>query len=265
MRNKIKKIAIVGCGHIGEQILSRLKREADFRFCSFAITRRNKKKGETIAKKYKVKYSKENFRAVEEVNIVWLCVGPDQIAKVIQQITPTLKKNCIVFSVAVAISQKYIATLLPKQVVIRYMPSPLFKISKGVALISGPSNAEFEYWKKILKGWSSDLIAVKASCSSAFYAAIFNHLLLCAQRIRSGLTDEKLKTILSLVGADTFTYLQDKNIKEVQKLIKNAATPGGMTEAGLKILNSPEVGAMFEQTISKTVSRSKTLQKSYEK
>ena len=271
---KIKKITIIGCGHIGERILSQIK-EKSFSSCSFIITRRNKKAGKAIAKKYKVEYCNQNSRAVTNADVVWLCVRPNQMTAAIKEIKSNLKENCIIFSVAVAISRAYIAKLLPKQNIIIYMPSPLFNINQGVALISGLRDSRFKSWQNILKKWSSDLIIVKdkdmhlfttiTSCSSAFYAAILNLLFLGSKKIQANLNDKKLKSILALVGAETLFYLKDKDIKEIQTLIKNAATPGGMTEAGLRTLNATETKRIFERFIRATVLRAKTLQKSNEK
>jgi len=221
----LNKVAIIGCGNIGEQVLKNLRKD------SFAdkiyITRRNRMRGLSLAKKYKVIHT-SNEEAIKNAGIVWLCVRPSEYAKLLREIKPFIK-NKIVISVAVDLSQKYVKSFCPKAIVIRYMPSLLIVEKKGIALLVKDKRVIPNNLLKSLQNWSTCLYIIKdndmhlyttiVASGSVFVVA----LLLNAISSVGGKVDKE--TFLKVV-LESINFIKDKNIKDWQNIVNFAATPG---------------------------------------
>ena len=72
------------------------------------------------------------------------------------------------------------------------------------------------------------------------------------------------ETFLKVV-LESINFIKDKNIKDWQNIVNFAATPGWMTGEGLKIINSPPTKKVMKNIIDNTVSKSKEIQKQFEK
>jgi len=267
-----EKIAIIGCGNIGEQILRYLKLEKGLKF-DINISRRTKSKGCHLARKYKVNYFPNNIEAIKDAKIIWLCVGPQQFSTVLKEIRPFVRSNQVIISVAVAISQKYLKKFFPRSPVIRYMPSPLITEGKGIAILVEDKRKLPSKWKKIIAKWSSELYTVPdskmhlyttlASCSSAFIAALLVNLL--SDLPGSGRDQLEYKRVILGASRDTLAFLEGKSISEWKKMVEFAATPEGVTVGGLKVINSKIARKIAKRIVLGAVKKSKRVQKSCEK
>jgi pyrroline-5-carboxylate reductase len=106
------------------------------------------------------------------------------------------------------------------------------------------------------------LAADLSSCAPAFYAAICRSL--CAAAGRHGaLTPEEIKEISVATLYGTAKLLQETG-ESFSGLIKSVATPGGISEEGVKILDRT-LPAVFDEVLSVTLSkRRKVLQQMHE-
>ncbi|NDE89174.1 MAG: pyrroline-5-carboxylate reductase, partial [Micrococcales bacterium] len=148
-------VAILGCGAMGSAILSGMLHHGTSAE-GVKVTALRKESAEQLAKKFKVTaYATEyqpnaNSLAVQGASLVLLSVKPNQIVKVIQEISPVLAEGALIVSVAAGVTTATMESRLPKGVaVIRAMPNTPALIGKGVTGISAGASATAEQVSRV--------------------------------------------------------------------------------------------------------------------
>ncbi|MEE9218918.1 MAG: pyrroline-5-carboxylate reductase [Acidobacteriota bacterium] len=127
------RIAIIGAGKIGEALIAGLlNANAISRKQIIATTRRSERAVE-VRRRYGVRASTKNCEAVAASNIVVLCVKPQAMLEVLQEIRTTIKPRHLVISVAASVSTRYIERHLGGKIpVIRTMPNTPCQLREGM-------------------------------------------------------------------------------------------------------------------------------------
>ncbi|MBN1896633.1 MAG: NAD(P)-binding domain-containing protein [Candidatus Aenigmarchaeota archaeon] len=260
------KIAILGCGEIGEQILRNL-RESD-KDSEIWITRRNSKKGHEIAEKYSAAYNESNVKAIENADVIFLCLRPADMYDVLNEIKPHVEGSQTIISTAASISIEYIKRFFNGPVT-RYIPSPLITENGGVAIVSGDGIPG--YLKPFMSKWSSkmhvvdendmELFTILTSSGSAFISTALVNVL-----DRLPVSDKRLpkELILDVIDA-TAESLRKKSIDECRDVMKFCSTPDGITAEGIRVLSDEKTKNMLADVVLSSLAKSKNMKKEYEK
>ena len=129
MKNKLPKIAILGGGNIGLSLAKGLVKSGKYKAKDIAITRRSRASLDAI-KKLGFTASEKNPSAVAANELIVICVLPQQLNTVLDEIKPAVdpKKHLLV-SVVSGVTTKDFQQRLGKQVeVIRGMPNTAIAI-----------------------------------------------------------------------------------------------------------------------------------------
>ncbi|WP_104086325.1 pyrroline-5-carboxylate reductase [Arthrobacter sp. GMC3] len=145
-----KKIVFLGCGSMGEAILTGLL-AAGTAPASVTVTVRRPERAEELAQLHGVtamasnEEPDANAQAVAGASVVILGVKPVGTAALCREIAPHLDAQAVVISVAAAVSLGQLeGALHPGQPVVRSMPNTPLKVGRGVvALSAGTSVDEF--------------------------------------------------------------------------------------------------------------------------
>ena len=144
----MKKVVFLGCGSMGEAILSGML-AAGTSPSSVAVTVRRPERANELAMRHGVTAlaSKEepgaNVQAVAGANVVILGVKPVGIIDLCREIADALEPDTVVISVAAAVSLEQLeGALRPGQPVVRSMPNTPLKVGRGVVALSAGSSAD---------------------------------------------------------------------------------------------------------------------------
>lgn len=144
----MKKIVFLGCGSMGEAILSGML-AAGTAPSSVVVTVRRPERAHELATRHGVTAlaSKEepgaNAEAVAGAGVVVLGVKPVGIMELCREIADSLPSDAVVVSVAAAVSLAQLeGALLPGQPVVRSMPNTPLKVGRGVVALSAGSAAD---------------------------------------------------------------------------------------------------------------------------
>lgn len=141
----MKKIVFLGCGSMGEAILSGML-AAGVSPQSVVVTVRRPERANELATRHGVtalasnEESGANVQAVEGAGVVILGVKPAGIMDLCREIASSLESAAVVISVAAAVSLEQLEGALPAgQPVVRSMPNTPLKVGRGVVALSAGS------------------------------------------------------------------------------------------------------------------------------
>jgi len=147
---KLKKIAVLGGGNIGESITRGLIKTDIITPGNITVTRRNVHLIEHL-KTEGVNIHSDNCKAVSDSEIVILALQPKQIRDLLQEITPELKADKhILVSVVTGVSINEIQEIVGKKIpLFRAMPNTAISIQNSMTCLA-TNNAAEDQKKSIL-------------------------------------------------------------------------------------------------------------------
>lgn len=144
----MKKVVFLGCGSMGEAILSGML-AAGTSPSTVAVTVRRPERAHELATRHGVTAlaSNEepgaNAQAVAGASVVILCVKPVGIIDLCREIADSLESDTVVVSVAAAVSLAQLeGALRPGQPVVRSMPNTPLKLGRGLVALSAGAAAD---------------------------------------------------------------------------------------------------------------------------
>lgn len=132
---KNNRIAIIGCGNLGQTIAHGLLDDAAFEASNLTVTKRNVDSLADLAAKG-VSVLSDNKKAVEQCEIVVLAVKPYNVEPILNEIKDVLEPNHILISVATGISLEELKTWSGQELpIFRAMPNTAADVNESMTLI----------------------------------------------------------------------------------------------------------------------------------
>lgn len=222
-----------------------------------------------IKSKFNIKVTTDNKEAARNSDIVFICVKPQDIDIVLNEIKSEVKNQLIV-SIAAGIKIKHIESALGKKRIIRVMPNINCIVGEMAAGFSAGKYATKEDINEVEKLLNSagiscfikeELIDALSSISGAgpaFFAYFIESM--AKAGIKNGLQKEMAYKLAAKTALGTGKLLIEKNLSP-EELIKMVASKKGITIAGLNVLNKNKASKIIETTINAAIKRSKELGK----
>ena len=115
-----KSIAFIGTGKMAVALISCIYNKKFVK--SIIASDKNENNLEKIKKQFNIKTTTDNKEAVKNSDIVFICVKPQDIDEILNEIKDAVKNQLIV-SIAAGIKLKHLESKLKKKRVIRVMPN----------------------------------------------------------------------------------------------------------------------------------------------
>ena len=136
-------IAILGCGRIGEALLTGLLSAG---WTDIVVTSRTQERAAALREQHGVEASTDNAAAVREASLVVVAVKPQDIDALLAEVGPLLTPEHTVLSVAAAIPTAQVeARVAPGVPVVRAMPNAPSTVHEGMAGICAGAHAGEEH------------------------------------------------------------------------------------------------------------------------
>jgi pyrroline-5-carboxylate reductase len=245
----MKNIGVIGTGNIGSRLISLLCRNGSQNHLT--VTDKDFQKGEILADKHEICFeSIEN--TIQISDIIFLTVKPDQIKPICQtiNINSYINDQKTIVSVAAGISLESLSNWTDKQHrVVRCMPNLPICNGDGTILWYGNTKDIHPYKCEdyilldlITQGPTSiwvdsekliDAGTIVSGCTPAHIAKIYGIYLEISKDL--GFTETQSKLLLHNSFVGTMKLLADT---EYDKIIKEVASKGGVTEKGLEIMDN---------------------------
>ncbi len=262
------QLGFIGTGRIARALIAGLStrpKTTMYGFDSNAATLRD------ICNDYPVSSVISIPEIARQAQVLILAVKPYQIADVLAELKPSLTENHLIISVAAGISSEFIrANGISELKVIRVMPNTPAFVGEGMTAICGGKNASdhdvtlardiFSAIGRVALLNESQMDAATALSGSG--PAYMFHILdsLAEGGVQSGLAhnDALLLAAQTMLGAAKMAL---SGTKKPDELKRDVTTPGGTTEAGLKVMDEQHIRQILIDTVAAAASRSHELMK----
>lgn len=266
----VKTIAIIGAGNMGASLLGGLIKN-NYSPEKLWITDADQAKLLHLKQQFNVNTTADNLIAVQAADTVILAVKPQHLAQVVKEIAPALKqKKPLLLSVAAGIRinsiEKWIGAEIP---IVRAMPNTPALIGCGATALYANKHvttAEKDLAESILRAVSvviwvndeklMDTITALSGSGPAYFFLMIEALQNAA--IELGLSAEaaKLLTQQTAYGAARMAMESDIDVNELRKRV---TSPGGTTEAALKIMEESKLTHIYKNALIAAKKRSEEL------
>jgi pyrroline-5-carboxylate reductase len=264
-----RRVAILGCGKIGESLLGGLL-SSGWREPSevVATVRRDDRIGE-LRGHYGIEVLRSNSEAAAGAGLVVIAVKPQDIEALLGEIGPLIQPEQTVLSVAAAIPTAAIENHLGSPVpVVRSMPNAPAVVHEGIAGICAGSHAGEDHLGlaeeclshlggvvRVPERYMDAVTAVSGS-GPAYFALIAEGMIEAGLLL--GLSREITTRLVVQTMLGTAKLLRDEHIHPVE-LREAVTSPGGTTIRAIRELERAGVRAALLNAIQAAMERSKEL------
>jgi pyrroline-5-carboxylate reductase len=131
-----KRVAVIGSGKIGTILMQAMLRQGLLCADLIHATVQHEEKARTLSKDLNIRVSTDNLTAVRDSEIALVCVKPQVVGQVMQQIAPVVTPEKILISVAASVPTDYMEKRLPeKSKIVRAMPNTPSMVGCGMTAI----------------------------------------------------------------------------------------------------------------------------------
>jgi pyrroline-5-carboxylate reductase len=264
-----KKIAFLGGGNMAEALIKGILAAGTAKVGQISVTDISFDRLEYLKKAYGIIVQKSNKDAMSQADVVLLCVKPQVMDKLLEEVAPAAGSGKLVISIAAGITLARIEKALTANPrVVRVMPNTPALVLAGAAALAGGKNAT-----------GDDLAVAQSIFNSVGRAVVVEEKLMDAVTGLSGsgpayvfmiidaLSDAGVKAglprQLALELAAQTVYGSAKMVLETGehpgKLRDMVTSPGGTTIEGLHALEKGKLRATLMNAVEAATARSREL------
>ncbi len=226
-----------------------------------------------LAEKYSVIVCEENSELAAKVEMVVLSIKPQNMSEALESIKDALGADKLVISIAAGIKVANITAVLGDIAVVRVMPNTPALIGEGASALFANERAKpmlekamaiFSSVGKAVVVDDEDLIDVVTAVSGsgpAYYFLLMEEMIKAG--VQLGLPEDVAKDLVlqTAKGAGLLATEADKNGESPAELRRKVTSPGGTTEAALKVFAEGRIGELISAAIIRARDRGRELAK----
>ena len=264
-----RRIAILGCGKIGESLLAGLLSTGWREPSEIVATARREERAVELRERHGVEATLSNEEAVAGAGLVVLAVKPQDFDALLGEVGPALSPEQTVLSVAAAIPTSAIEQRVTSGVpVVRAMPNAPATVHEGIAGVCAGAHAGDEHLaaaEEVLSHLGAvvrvperymDAVTAVSGSGPAYFALLSEAMIEAG--ILLGLSREISTQLVVQTMLGTAVLLRDEKMHPVE-LREAVTSPGGTTIRAIHELEQAGVRAAFLNAIQAAMVRSREL------
>jgi pyrroline-5-carboxylate reductase len=263
------KITFIGCGVMGEAILSAILDKGLNLPQEISISDINEARRRHLKQKYGVEVASSNPGALTGRDIIILAIKPQNLAKVMAELSGQLKPSQLVLSIIAGARINSLRLGLKHDCIVRAMPNTPAQIGEGISVWT--PTAEVTKQQKI---WAGSILgamgteiyiddekyidmATAVSGSGPAYIFLFMEALIDAA-VNIGLPRDMAQELVlhTVLGSGHFSQKSDKPLAVLRTMV---TSPGGTTEAALHKLAEKDFSNLILQAVVAAYNRAQEL------
>ncbi len=223
----------------------------------------------SLKKRHGVRTSPDNRGAMKDADIALLCVKPQQMSQVLEELRGHLSRKTLIISIAAGIRINFIQERLPAgSPVVRVMPNTPALLRAGALVYCTGPNAKAIHHKlavailsaagKVWRTGEEQMDAVTALSGSGPAYVFFLAECLTEAGKQLGLADSLSEELArqTVYGAG---LMLSQSAEEAAVLRERVTSPGGTTAAALKVLEDQQMRTIFKNALTAASRRSREL------
>ena len=141
-----KRLAVLGAGKMGGILLQAFLKSGVVAAENLCATVAHQERAKTLARQLDISVTCNDAAAAKNADVILLCVKPQAVGEVVQQIRPEVGPEQVVISVAASVPTSYIEERLPAKVpVVRAMPNTPAMVGAGITGVCAGSHATSQH------------------------------------------------------------------------------------------------------------------------
>ena len=256
------KIAFLGTGSMATSIIKALLRERYFTPTQVIATHYKSDKIRKLRKILPIDIISSNIEAVKLSEIIFLCVRPQQIGELLEEIRDYCTDDKIIVSIAAGVPLEKIRQRIshkPKNIFHLHPASLAFSSKKiGVSFLSPYSGAQPEQTKivkhiatafgevEILKESDLNKYIVMAGCVPGYLSLVVLYLSEIGKEL--GIKPRRSLELEKKMLVGVRSAIVEENY-EPQQIIRLIATKGGVTQEGLNTFEKENLKAIIKKAV----------------
>ncbi len=265
-----KRIAFVGGGRMGEAIIKGVIGSGLCGKTDISVSDTSAERLDFLKKVYGVKTFADNREMIAGADIILLCVKPQIIEKVLEDIADICGLNKLIISIAAGIKIAAIKNQLPGEAgrVIRVMPNTPAMIGEGMSAIAASQGVTDEDMADamaifgavgkavVVKEEMIDAVTGLSGSGPAFIYTVIESLADAGVKLGLARDVADLLAAQTVKGAAEMALKSGKNVGELRDMV---TSPGGTTIAGLQALEQGGIREVLISAVETAAKRSKEL------
>ncbi|MEW9049556.1 MAG: late competence protein ComER [Neobacillus sp.] len=255
------KIGIIGTGNMGRILVESLIEGKAISPSSMVITNRTITKAKLLKDRYKgLRVGMNATEVASQTDLVFVCVKPMDVYRILDEINPYLTKNKCVVSITSPINTKQIESKVECSVA-RVIPSITNRALTGASLLTFGDQCSDEWKIKVETLFTKISVPVNieekitrvasdiVSCGPAFFSYLLQRFILAA--VKETEIDQETATVMAsemIVGLGELIKQGHYTLPSLQEKV---CVKGGITGEGIKVMDE-ELGELFEHLFQAT-------------
>jgi pyrroline-5-carboxylate reductase len=266
-------IGFIGSGNMAEALIKSIISAKVYKPDSIFISDIRAERLKFLADNYGVVGVSSNSELVEKAATFVLSVKPQNMSEALESIKDSPVSDKLVISIAAGVKVVKIASVLGDIAIVRVMPNTPALIGEGASALFANEKAKpmlnkalaiFSAVGKAVVVDDENLMDAVTAVSGSGPAYFF---LLMEEMIKAGielsLPEDVAKNLVlqTAKGAGMLAVEADKNNESPAVLRRKVTSPGGTTEAALKVFEEGKISEMISAAITRARDRSRELAK----
>lgn len=263
-----KKIAFIGAGHITHILLASMMKTGAIQSSQIIVSNPSTEKLKKLKTLFNVNVTTDNKLAMKFADWIFINVRPEIVRIVIEELKMIQLKNKLIISVAAGIPLSIFEAVGKDLPVIRMIPNPPVQFGKGIVAVTfnryvtEKSKEEIESLFNSL-GIFIELDERLMNIFSAISSPVFTYYIceiLITAGIKNGINRDEISFIVYHTIRGSLEAWRQRNLRP-GKLIEEASTPGGISEATIKFLIRKDIKTIIFEAIEMGKSVADTISK----
>ena len=228
---------------------------------------------EFLADIYGITVAESNSQVATGAETVVMSVKPQMMIEVLESVKDAIGSDRLVVSIAAGITVANIAAVLGEVAIIRVMPNTPALIGQGASALYANERAKPQL-EKALSVFSSvgkavvvdeenliDAVTAVSGSGPAYFFLLMEEMIRAG--VELGLNEAVAKDLVlqTAKGAGLLAAEADKNDESPAELRRKVTSPGGTTEAAIKVFNEGKMGELVSAAITRARDRGRELSK----
>ncbi|MBN2020901.1 MAG: pyrroline-5-carboxylate reductase [Sedimentisphaerales bacterium] len=264
-------IGFIGAGNMAEALIKGIINAGVCKPKYIFISDVRSDRLELITRQYGVRAIVNSAALAGQVDILVLSVKPQNMADVLLTIESTIRYSTLTISIAAGVRIAEIAAALGDKPIIRVMPNTPALIGEGASALFANSRAR-PMMEKAMRIFSAvgktvivdneeliDAVTAVSGSGPAYFFALMEEMIKAGHEM--GLPPEivKILALQTAKGAALLALERDKFGESPSELRRKVTSPGGTTEAALKVFTARQFGQIINQALRAARDKSREL------
>ncbi|MDD5457968.1 MAG: pyrroline-5-carboxylate reductase [Phycisphaerae bacterium] len=266
----MSRIGFIGAGNMAEALIRGIINSGLVKPADILISDLQTERLDELCAKYSVSRTENNGLLAGQVDTLILSVKPQNFSDVLKEIAIAIKEGTLLVSIAAGIKIKKITDSLGNVAVVRVMPNTPALIGEGMSALFANKKAKekldgaqkiFDAVGKTVIVENEELMDAVTAVSGSGPAYFF---LMAEEMIKAGIElgltpQQAAELVLQTAKGAAMLAIEKKQTESVADLRKKVTSPGGTTEAALKVLEECDFGNAMRSAVKKAADKSREL------